>query len=57
MAWNQVTLMEQKQQFVSLAATGRFTFTELCADYHVSRKTGHKCLERYRTEGVRVGLR
>ncbi len=42
MAWNQVTLMEQKQQFVSLAATGRFTFTELCADYHVSRKTGHK---------------
>jgi hypothetical protein len=38
MAWNQVTVMEQKHQFVSLAATGRFTFTELCADFHVSRK-------------------
>jgi len=42
MAWNQVTLMEQKQRFVGLATTGRFTFAELCADFHVSRKTGHK---------------
>lgn len=56
MAWNEITLMEQKQQFVSLAATGRFTFTELCADYHVSRKTGHKWLVRYRKEGT-PGLR
>ena len=56
MAWNQVALMEQKQQFVSLAATGRFTFTELCADYHVSRKTGHKWVVRYRKEGT-AGLR
>jgi hypothetical protein len=29
MAWNQKPIMEQKQQFVSLAATGRFTFTPL----------------------------
>jgi transposase-like protein len=56
MAWNQVTLMEQKQQFVSLAATGRFTFTELCADYHISRKTGHKWLGRYRREGLAEGV-
>ncbi len=56
MAWNQVTLMEQKHRFVSLAATGRFTFTELCADFHVSRKTGHKWVVRYRKEGA-AGLR
>jgi transposase len=56
MAWNQVTLMEQKHQFVSLAATGRFTFTELCADFHVSRKTGHKWVVRYRQDGA-AGLR
>jgi transposase InsO family protein len=43
--------MEEKQRFVSLAATGRFTLTELCADFHVSRKTGHKWLRRYHTEG------
>ena len=41
MPWSEVTPMEQKQRFVSLAATGRFTLTELCADFHVSRKTGH----------------
>ena len=52
MTWNQVTLMEQKHRFVSLAATGRFTFTELCADYHVSRKTGHKWWRRYREAGT-----
>ena len=46
MAWNEETLMEQKHRFVSLAATGRFTFTELCADFHVSRKTGHKWWKR-----------
>lgn len=34
--------MDQKLRFVSLAATGRFTFAELCADFHISRKTGHK---------------
>ena len=56
MAWNEETLMEQKHRFVSLAATGRFTFTELCADFHVSRKTGHKWWKRYRREGT-AGLR
>jgi transposase InsO family protein len=56
MAWNQVTLMEQKHRFVSLAGTGKFTVTELCADFKVSRKTGHKWLRRYRQEGT-AGLR
>jgi hypothetical protein len=52
MAWNQVTLIEKKLQFVSLAAIGRFTFTELCAEFHVSRKTGHEWRERYRRDGA-----
>lgn len=50
--WNQVTPMEAKQRFVSLAATGRFTPTELGADSQVSRKTGHKRLQRYRQFGA-----
>ena len=29
-------------QFVSLAGSGHFTMTELCRDFGVSRKTGHK---------------
>ncbi|MDP1579481.1 MAG: leucine zipper domain-containing protein [Candidatus Didemnitutus sp.] len=32
---------------------GRFTLTELCADFRVSRKTGYKWLRRYQQEGVR----
>ena len=53
MAWNEVTPMEEKHRFISLAGTGRFTLTELCADFHVSRKTGYKWLRRYQAAGVR----
>jgi transposase InsO family protein len=56
MPWKKVTLMDQKQQFVSLAATGKFTVTDLCLDFKVSRKTGYKWLRRYRAEGA-GGLR
>ena len=31
-----------KQRVVSLAGSGHFTMTELCRDFGVSRKTGHK---------------
>jgi transposase InsO family protein len=48
--------MEEKHRFVSLATTGKFTLTELCADFKVSRKTGHKWLRRYQAEGT-PGLR
>jgi hypothetical protein len=35
--------MEAKHRFVvSPVTTGRFALTELCADFHISRKTGHK---------------
>jgi transposase InsO family protein len=47
--------MNQKMQFVSLAANGRFSVTQLCEDFDISRKTGHKWLSRYAAEGA-VGL-
>ena len=43
--------MIEKQQFVILAQTGRFTIRDLCRDYGISRKTGHKYLRRYEAEG------
>ncbi len=46
-----VTPMNQKLQFVSLAATGRFSVTQLCEDFDISRKTGHKWLGRYAAHG------
>ncbi|WP_425609080.1 helix-turn-helix domain-containing protein [Synoicihabitans lomoniglobus] len=51
MPWKKVSPMDQKMQFVSLAATGRFTVTQLCEDFNISRKTGHKWLSRYAAEG------
>lgn len=47
MPWNTVTPMGEIIRFVSLAATGRFTMTELGADFHVNRKTTYKWLHRY----------
>ena len=43
--------MEQKQRFINLAQSGHFTVTELCAEYGITRKTGHKWLARYAAGG------
>jgi len=47
---------DRKEHFVTLAQTGRFTMTKLCADFGISRKTGHKYLRRYKEDG-RDGLK
>ncbi|MGF1530764.1 MAG: integrase core domain-containing protein [Puniceicoccaceae bacterium] len=47
--------MTKKERFVVLSQTGRFTLSELCSDFGISRKTGHKYLQRYEAEG-RAGL-
>lgn len=44
--------MEQKQRFVSLAQSGHFTVSELCVEFGVARKTGHKWLARYAAHGM-----
>jgi putative transposase len=49
--------MEEINRFVILAAGGRYTLTELCHDFGVSRKTGHKWLSRYAAEGTESGHR
>ena len=43
--------MEEIIRFATLAASGRFTMTELCADFGISRKTGYKQLRRYHEGG------
>ena len=47
MPWKNVTTMGEIIRFVSLAQTGRFTVTELCEQFGISRKTGYKHLGRY----------
>lgn len=53
MPWNQITPMEEIIRFVMLAQSARFTITELCEQFGISRKTGYKHLERYAESGLR----
>ena len=55
MPWQNVTCMEEIIRFVILARSGRFTLTDLCEQFGISRKTGYKYLERYAAEGM-IGL-
>ncbi|MDD2764648.1 MAG: leucine zipper domain-containing protein [Opitutaceae bacterium] len=45
--------MEEKHRFVTLAQTDRFTITDLCEQFGISRKTGYKHLERYVGAGLK----
>lgn len=56
MPWKRTEPMTEKEKFAILAQTGRFTVTELCRDFGISRKTGHKYLKRYGDQGL-AGLR
>ncbi|MCH8476244.1 MAG: integrase core domain-containing protein [Opitutales bacterium] len=51
MPWKITEPMTEKEQFITLARTGRYTISELCKDYGISRKTGHKYLKRYKELG------
>ncbi len=52
MPWNKITQMEELNRFVILAQTDRFTLTDLCGQFGISRKTGHKHLARYAASGL-----
>jgi transposase len=45
--------MDQRLQFVSDALSDRFTMTELCERYGVSRRIGYKWLARFNEDGKR----
>ena len=45
--------MEETIRFDILARSGRFTVSELCEQFGISRKTGYRQLERYATKGMK----
>ena len=47
MPWKDVEPMEEKLKFVVLAFSGRFTVKDLCEQFGVSRKIGHRNMSRY----------
>ena len=53
MPWKTVTPMEEIIRFVMLAQSARFTVTELCEQFCISRKTGYKYLDRYAADGLK----
>lgn len=54
MPWKSVTPMEEIIRFVTLAQTDRFTITDLCEQFGISRKTAYKHLERYAAGGLKA---
>jgi transposase InsO family protein len=53
MPWKESVAMEERLQFVHDALRDRFTMSELCARYGVSRRVGYKWLARYEADGRR----
>lgn len=51
MPWNDVTVMELRREFVTLAAQHTVPFVALCARFGISRKTGYKWLARFAEAG------
>ncbi len=52
MPWKNLTSMDEIIRFVSLAKSGRFTITDLCEQFTISRKTAYKHLDRYAEGGL-----
>ena len=51
MPWKNTPTTEQRLKFVTLAKSGRFSVSELCLQFGVSRKCGHKWLVRHAEGG------
>lgn len=55
MPWRAVLPMDEKIRFIETFRAGVFNFTELCAFFEISRKTGYKWVGRWKAED-RPGL-
>ena len=51
MPWKETTTMEQKIEFICEWRTGKYTITELCKSFEISRPTAYKLISRFENEG------
>jgi transposase InsO family protein len=56
MPWKERTTMEQKIEFICEWRTGKYTITELCKNFEISRPTAYKLIDRFERQGYE-GLR
>jgi len=52
MPWKEETIMSLKEEFVARALAKNQTFTSLCAEFGITRKTGYLLLGRFEQEGL-----
>ncbi len=52
MPWKEMSVMEQKEEFILLWKTGKYTITGLAEMFNISRPTVHKYIERYEKYGL-----
>jgi len=55
MPWRECSPMDEKIRFIETFRAGVFNFTELCAFFDISRKTGYKWVQRWKAKD-RAGL-
>src|SRR5208282_490411 len=55
MPWRELSIMDQREEFVRLALAPGANRSEVCRRFGISRDKGYKWLKRYRGEG-RAGL-
>ena len=56
MPWKETTTMEQKIEFICEWITGKYTITELCKSFEISRPTAYRLIDRFEKQGYE-GLR
>lgn len=52
MPWKEETIMSLKEEFVKRALDKEMSFSQLCLEYKITRKTGYRLLTRYQDEGL-----
>ena len=56
MPWKETTIMNQKIEFICEWRTGKYSITELCKEFNISRPTTYKMIDRFEQRGYE-GLR
>ena len=51
MPWRESCKMDERMKFITRLQEGE-KMSHLCAEFGISRQTGHKFLNRYRKEGI-----
>ena len=52
MPWKETTTMEQKIEFITEWRSAKYSISELCRAFDISRPTAYKYIERYQREGL-----